>query len=410
MRIIRMLAAALASCLLSVPVVAQVSTTVVEYYNIGLDAYFITGRANEQSLLDTGVGFQRTGMTFRATTALTAPASLTPICRYYISLSNPFTSSHFYGAKGSDCELIEALRPVGFSSDGFDFATERFTALGFCPSSAPYPVYRAYRAAANGKTPNHRYSTSLSSYTAQVNQGWTGEGITFCVSSVTDVGAPAVVSSAVGYWSGTINNGRNVYAIIAPSGESWVMYTDAFGRNVLAGVLYAQVSWANGLWSTSAGRDFNFEQRIYADARTTGAYTTRSRISGTTFYPAYNQSNTFTGIYQAEYDLTPSLPNVAGNYSGSVVTLLGSEAASVSIQNNGAVSGLTAGGCRFLGTLTPMSGVNLYRTSVTLQGGNCGSNLTVVGASFYDSLSRSLNVITLDNSRTTAYVYLGTKR
>ena len=409
MKIFRMLAATLASCVLSLPAIAQVSATVVEYYSTGLDAYFITGRANEQSLLVSGVGFQRTGMTFRATTATTAPASLTQICRYYISLNTPFTSSHFYGAKGSDCELIETLKPAGFSSDGFDFATERPSNLGFCSSTAPHPVYRAYRAAANGKTPNHRYSTSFSSYAAQVNQGWTGEGIAFCVPSVTDVGTPAVVSSASGYWVGTIDNGRNVYGIIAPTGEAWVMYTDATGHNYLAGVLYAQASWANGAWSTSTGRDFNFEQRTYADTRTTGTYTTRSRISGTTFYPAYNISSTFTATYRAEFDLAPSLANIAGTYSGRVVTLLNSETASVTIQSSGAVSGLTASGCRFVGSVTPMSGVNLYRTSVTLQGGNCGSNLTVSGATFYDSSNGSLKVITLDAGRTNAYVYLGTK-
>ena len=51
------------------------TVTVVEYYNKVVDAYFITGRTNEQTALDGVADFQRTGMTFQATAAATAPAS-----------------------------------------------------------------------------------------------------------------------------------------------------------------------------------------------------------------------------------------------------------------------------------------------------------------------------------------------
>lgn len=48
------------------------SVTVTEYYNKTLDAYFITGRANEQQTLDATADFQRTGMTFQAVAASAA--------------------------------------------------------------------------------------------------------------------------------------------------------------------------------------------------------------------------------------------------------------------------------------------------------------------------------------------------
>jgi len=46
---------------------AAQALTVVEYYNVALDAYFITGRPQEEGFLD-GLGgdFVRTGMTFGA--------------------------------------------------------------------------------------------------------------------------------------------------------------------------------------------------------------------------------------------------------------------------------------------------------------------------------------------------------
>lgn len=73
------------------------AVTVIEYYNSALDAYFITGRANEQALLDGSAGFRRTGMSFQATEATVGSATLSRICRFYVSTTNPFTSSHFYG-------------------------------------------------------------------------------------------------------------------------------------------------------------------------------------------------------------------------------------------------------------------------------------------------------------------------
>ena len=71
------------------------SVTVTEYYNKPLDAYFITGRANEQQTLDATTDFQRTGMTFQAVAASAATSATTRICRFYISIASPFTSSHF---------------------------------------------------------------------------------------------------------------------------------------------------------------------------------------------------------------------------------------------------------------------------------------------------------------------------
>ena len=394
---------------LSLELRAQVSTTVVEYYNTAIDAYFVTGRPNEQSALDSSASFRRTGMTFKAIVASSAPASLTPVCRYYISLANPFTSSHFYGAKGGDCELIASLQPAGFTSEGFDFATDKQTSSGLCPPSAPAPVYRAFRAAANGKTPNHRYSASAASYSAMVSQGWTGEGVKFCVTSVTDIGAPVAASSAAGYWVGTSSTGSNAYGIIAPTGETWVMYTDTAGRNYLSGVIYAQASWSGGVWNTSIARDFNFDGRTYVDARISGNYSPRNQISGSIFYPAYNAATTFNASYRVEFEQTPSLATITGTYTGSAVTLNGSEASNVGIQANGAVTGSTASGCNFSGSIAPMPGANLYRTTVTFQGAACGGTVTAGGAAYYDLATRTLNVVTLDNSRTQAYVYLGKK-
>ena len=65
-----MLALTAALCALQSQAQAQSSTvTVVEFYAKTLDAYFITGRANEQAALDASNAFERTGMTFNAVAA-----------------------------------------------------------------------------------------------------------------------------------------------------------------------------------------------------------------------------------------------------------------------------------------------------------------------------------------------------
>lgn len=176
--------------------VAAQSVTVVEYYNKTLDAHFITGRTTDQTALDAAADFKRTGMTFQAVTALGAPAALTQVCRFYISFVSPFVSSHFYGRQGVDCESIRAQNLAGFTYEDYDFAIQQ-PQNGVCASGTT-PIYRGFRAAANGKTSNHRYSASLATYNASVTAGYLGEGIAFCASSAAAATPPDVVSGDCG--------------------------------------------------------------------------------------------------------------------------------------------------------------------------------------------------------------------
>ena len=196
------------------------SVTVVEYYNKPLDAYFITGRATEQQQLDAQVDFQRTGMTFQAVAAAGAPATTTRICRFYISATSPFTSSHFYGREGTDCEYLRAQNLPGFTWEDYDFALEQ-PVSGVCPTTA-VTIYRSYRPAANGKTANHRYSASPESYVATTNAGYTGEQAAFCATAATDVTISASADCGTLYYPGV----RVGYQSLSGTGtpESWVRY------------------------------------------------------------------------------------------------------------------------------------------------------------------------------------------
>lgn len=187
-------ASLLASSLFAGGALAQTPVTVVEYYNRALDAYFITGRSNEQSTLDVVTDFQRTGVSFSAVTAGTEPSWFNQICRYYVNTAEPFTNSHFYGVKESDCAYIASARLAGFANEGFDFAIALPTPVG-CPTGAPTAVYRTFRAAANGKSSNHRYTISTAMRDSMVARGWVNEGIAFCAPSGTSAAlAPSIAS------------------------------------------------------------------------------------------------------------------------------------------------------------------------------------------------------------------------
>ena len=167
---------------------AAETVTVTEYYNKDLDSYFITGRADEQQALDSVATFSRTGAAFVALPATAATSKQTRICRFYVSIASPYTSSHFYGRESVDCLPFIASPPTGFSYEGYDFAVAEPSSAGQCPADARFPVYRAFRPGAGGKSSNHRYLVSTAQYNAMIALGWTGDGVAFCATAVKDVG------------------------------------------------------------------------------------------------------------------------------------------------------------------------------------------------------------------------------
>ena len=206
--------------LAATPALAQ-PVTVVEYYNTTLDAYFITGRTNEQQQLDSVADFKRTGMTFQAVaagaSANTNPA-VTRICRFYVNMVTPYSSTHFYGREGIDCEQLRARNLAGFAWEDYDFALAQPDS-GVCPDNTS-TIYRSFRSAANGKTANHRYSSSAASYVASTHAGYVGEQAAFCATSATDV-TPLITSDCGTYYYPAV---RVSYQSLTGDGlpDSWV--------------------------------------------------------------------------------------------------------------------------------------------------------------------------------------------
>jgi hypothetical protein len=147
------------------------TVSVIEFYDVARDHYFISASAPEIADLDSGVhaGWVRTGLSFKAYAAASASAS--PVCRFY--LPPAYGDSHFYSASPAECAQVAAKYP-GFV---YETASAFYIALpdaqtGACPVGT-VAVYRVYD---NRPDTNHRYTTSLTVRQQMQAQGWIAEG------------------------------------------------------------------------------------------------------------------------------------------------------------------------------------------------------------------------------------------
>jgi hypothetical protein len=151
------------------PGATPVPVTVVEFYNMGLDHYFITWVAQEISDLDTGVhkGWARTGYSFKTYT--TAQTGTSPVCRFYIPPA--LGDSHFFGRGTAECDATGQKNPT-FVNEDPAFMQMFLPAAGVCPAGTT-EIYRVF---SNRSDANHRYMTDKSVRQMMVDKGWLAEG------------------------------------------------------------------------------------------------------------------------------------------------------------------------------------------------------------------------------------------
>lgn len=180
----------------TVAVAAGGLVEVVEYYNAGLEHYFITAEPAEIAALDGGAfggAWVRTGSTFPAwESGSVAGIGITvPVCRFFgtdqyrSDGSRIGPNSHFYTADPAECEHVktawQSIAGNGISYPAWTYEGVAFAVVlpvaGACPAGTQ-GVYRAYNNGARGD-PNHRYSLSVGAL--QGMAGWAFEGLVMCV-------------------------------------------------------------------------------------------------------------------------------------------------------------------------------------------------------------------------------------
>jgi hypothetical protein len=159
---------------------ASSGTSVVEFYNVRLDTYFITANAREAAGIDqgsAGPGWSRTGDSFKS-------GGSTAVCRFYGSLS-PGPNSHFYTLAGAECNRLNQLQASTPSTEQrWNFESLDFVSTppigGACPAGS-VPVYRAYNDGyARGVDSNHRITPREEAILSLLSRGWKNEGVVMC--------------------------------------------------------------------------------------------------------------------------------------------------------------------------------------------------------------------------------------
>ncbi len=147
------------------------AVSIVEFYSIARDHYFMSASIPEIADLDRGVhpGWSRTGHAFNGYAVASAGAG--PVCRYYIPPASG--DSHFYSASPAACTQLQADFPtfVAETSSAFYIGSPD-PADGAC-GAGMVPVYRLWNARADT---NHRYLTSATLRQQMVAAGWVAEG------------------------------------------------------------------------------------------------------------------------------------------------------------------------------------------------------------------------------------------
>lgn len=217
--------------------------------------------------------------------------------------------------------------------------------------------------------------------------------------------APANVPAQGFYWGAT-GDGRVAFGTILDSGGYYFLYS-AQGSTTMAGVVQGSGSATDTTFSSGNARDFNLEWGQVYTATVNASYVKKQSISATIKY-ADGSTNTFDGTYDPDYENTPLLSSLVGPFNGSVVGSSGTEAASVTVNANGSLTGNTASGCSVTGSVSPRAKGNVFNITInTTVAGGCASNSTYSGMAYYDVARRLLLVMAPNGARDDGVLYVG---
>lgn len=234
--------------------------------------------------------------------------------------------------------------------------------------------------------------------------GGTSSAIAFTVQSP----PPPATGTAEGLWRGTTNSGRSITGLVLGSGEYWLIYSATGNSAVLAGVLQGNGSSQSGRFTSSNGVDFNFEGSGNRPVTIDATYVAKTSFDGAVSYTGPTSEQRFASTYDIEYGLEARIgPWLVATFKGTGYTGL-TEYTEVTVDASGALTGVSASGCRFSGTLTPSTDGNYYDVKVTFQGGACVSGTsTFAGVAFFEFYPRRLSSATLNAVRTNSFVFIG---
>lgn len=222
--------------------------------------------------------------------------------------------------------------------------------------------------------------------------------------------APPPSPTAEGLYLGTTSNARTVTGVVLDTGTYWVIYSVPNNPSVIAGAIQGTGTSQFGSFSSTNAKDFNLEGQGINNATVSASYFAKQSFNGMVTYTNSNQVIAFTTSYSSAYEIVPSLATIAGTYTGTAAVLAGVEAATVTINASGALSGRGVSGCQYTGTVTTHAKGNIYDVSVTFGGGVCSNGTsTVTGIGYFDAATKRLYGTALNSDRSNGFIFVGTK-
>lgn len=151
-----------------------------EFYNTGLDHYFMAAGQDEVDIIlsgGAGPGWVLTNESFKVFSQLPPDTftNVTPVCRFYGALAGG-PNSHFFTASPGECEFVKGAGGWYYEGIGFNVVPQ---SDGNCPTGM-LEVRRAYNDRFSTNDSNHRYSTSDSTMREMSRRGWIVEGTVWC--------------------------------------------------------------------------------------------------------------------------------------------------------------------------------------------------------------------------------------
>lgn len=236
--------------------------------------------------------------------------------------------------------------------------------------------------------------------------------LTACGGGGGESGTVAVpVANAQGLWNGSTNTARSVTGIVLDDGTYWLLYSIPNVSALVAGFIQGSGTSLNGSFTSSDAIDVDLAGHRINSATISASYTAKQSFNGSVNYVSPNAPLTFTSSYNPDYEQTPNLTAVAGNYVGIASVANGNEAVTFIISAQGVLAGTGAtSGCTYGGLVAPSSKGNFYDVSLVISGGSCATGTSAVtGIGYFDAGPKRLYLAALNKSRTLGMSFTGIK-
>lgn len=182
-------------------------------------------------------------------------------------------------------------------------------------------------------------------------------------------GGSGPAATAEGRWTGTTGSNRSVTGLVLAQGAYYMLYSSPGYPGVLGGVVLGDGTTAGAGFTSSDALHLNLEGLGPLRASVSGTVAARQAYDGTILSTGIPPV-TFSSTYEAEFERTPRLADLAGSYAGQLASARGKQPATLTLADNGTMS-VSSNGCTATGALEPRSDGNAYDLGLVFGAAPC---------------------------------------